>query len=106
MARMSNKRRLEWSFFLNDRSRITYNELCRKCQHECKQSFRAVVVDCPKYLSKRSKKKDKTAADKISNPRSAFASLRQGGCSPSPCAAKAAIPFLYLLCIKNGMLYR
>ena len=36
----------------NDRSRITYNELCRKCQHECKQSFRAVVVDCPKYLSK------------------------------------------------------
>ena len=43
MARMSNKRRLEWSFFLNDRSRITYNELCRKCQHECKQSFRAVV---------------------------------------------------------------
>ena len=51
MARMSNKRRLEWSFFLNDRSRITYNELCRKCQHECKQGFRAVVVDCPKYLS-------------------------------------------------------
>ena len=44
MARMSNKRRLEWSFFLNDRSRITYNELCRKCQHERKQSFRAVVV--------------------------------------------------------------
>ena len=47
-------------FLLN---RITYNELCRKCQHECKQSFRAVVVDCPKYLSKRSKKKDKTAGN-------------------------------------------
>ena len=63
MARMSNKRRLEWSFFLNDRSRITYNELCRKCQHECKQSFRAVVVDCPEYLSKRSRKKDRTAGN-------------------------------------------
>ena len=63
MARMSNKRRLEWSFFLNDRSRITYNELCRKCQHKCKQSFRAVVVDCPKYLSKRSKKKGRTAGN-------------------------------------------
>ena len=63
MARMSNKRRLEWSFCLNDRSRITYTELCRKCQHECKQSFRAVVVDCPKYLSKRSKKKGKTAGN-------------------------------------------
>ena len=57
MARMSNKRRLEWSFFLNDRTRITYNELCRKCQHQCKQSFRVVVVDCPKYLSKRSARK-------------------------------------------------
>ena len=57
MARMSNKRRLEWSFFLNDHSRITYNELCRKCQYQCKQSFRAVVVDCPKYLSKRSERK-------------------------------------------------
>ena len=63
MARMSNKRRLEWSFFLNDRSRITYNELCRKCQHKCKQSFRTVVVDCPKYLSKRSKKKDRAAGN-------------------------------------------
>lgn len=63
MARMSNKRRLEWSFFLNDRSHITYNELCRKCQHKCKQSFRAVVVDCPKYLSKRSKKKVRTAGN-------------------------------------------
>ena len=60
MARMSDKRRLAGSFFLNDRTRITYNELCRKCQHQCKQSFRVVVVDCPKYLSKRSKKKDRT----------------------------------------------
>ena len=36
----------------------TYNELCRKCQHGCTQSFRAVVIDCPRYLSKRAKKKD------------------------------------------------
>ena len=39
---------------------VSYTHLC---QHECKQSFRAVVVDCPKYLSKRSKKKDKTAGN-------------------------------------------
>ena len=62
MARMSNKRRLEWSFFLNDRSRITYNELCRKCQHECKE-LPGGCGDCLKYLSKRSKKKDKTAGN-------------------------------------------
>ena len=59
MARMSNKRRLEWSFFLNDRSRITYNELCRKCQHECKQSFRGGGFhpsDSLLHLSKKRKK--------------------------------------------------
>lgn len=27
MPRMSKKRRLEWSFFLNSRNRITYNDL-------------------------------------------------------------------------------
>lgn len=47
------KRKMEWSFFLSDWNRITYNELCRRCCHSCKQSFRAVVVECPRYLSKR-----------------------------------------------------
>ena len=60
MPRMSKKRKHELSFYLNDRGRVTYNELCRKCQHGCKQSFRAVVVDCPRYLSKRAKKKGET----------------------------------------------
>lgn len=54
MPRMSRKRKEEWSFFLNDRNRITYNSLCRKCVHDCKQSFRAAVILCPKYYSKRS----------------------------------------------------
>ena len=56
MPRMGKKRRLELSFFLNERNRVTYNELCRKCCQDCKQSFRAVVIECPKYLSKRSRK--------------------------------------------------
>ena len=58
MPRMSKKRKHELSFYLNDRGRVTYNELCRKCQHGCRQSFRAVVIDCPRYLSKRAKKKE------------------------------------------------
>ncbi len=45
MPRMSKKRKLELSFFLNDRGRVAYNDLCRKCQHECKQSFRATVMN-------------------------------------------------------------
>lgn len=53
MPRMSKKRKQEWALFLNHRNRITYNELCRKCQHDCKQSFRVSVIECPKFLSKR-----------------------------------------------------
>ena len=58
MPRMSREKRLEWSFFLNHRNRIAYNALCRSCTRDCKQSFRAVVVDSPRYISKRDKKKD------------------------------------------------
>nr|WP_270661676.1 hypothetical protein [Thomasclavelia ramosa] len=53
MPRMSKKRKQEWTLFLNERNRITYNRFCRKCSNDCKQSFRYVVVHCPKYLSKR-----------------------------------------------------
>ena len=53
MPRMSKKRKQEWALFLNERNRITYNDLCRKCSNDCKQSFRCIVVYCPKYLSKR-----------------------------------------------------
>ena len=57
MPRMSNKLKKELAFFLNERGRRSYNGLCRKCQNECKQSFRAVIIDCPHYRSKRSKRK-------------------------------------------------
>ena len=53
MPRMSKKRKEEWAFFLNERNRITFNALCRGCTHDCKQSFRAIVVLCPRYYSKR-----------------------------------------------------
>ena len=59
MPRMSKKRKQEWALFLNDRNRITYNELCKKCRNDCKQSFRGILMLCPKYLSKgRTKKND------------------------------------------------
>ncbi|RHU53278.1 hypothetical protein DXD02_15205 [Blautia sp. TF10-30] len=66
MPRMNKKRRLEWSFFLRQVKvgnttcdRITYNDLCRGCTHSCKQSFRAVIILCPRYYSKRRKKEDR-----------------------------------------------
>ena len=56
MPRMSKKLKDEWALFLNGRGRKAYNSLCRRCEHDCKQSFRAVIVKCPYYLSKRRKK--------------------------------------------------
>lgn len=57
MPRMSKKLKKELAFFLNDRGRRSYNELCRKCQNECKQSFRVAIIDCRRYLSKRAKRR-------------------------------------------------
>ena len=53
----SKKWRLEWMFFLGENGRRQYNQLCKGCVHPCKQSFQAVVVSCPHYLSRRSKKR-------------------------------------------------
>ena len=46
----------EYDFFLDENGRRQYNKLCKGCAHPCKQSFRAVVVSCPHYLSLHSKK--------------------------------------------------
>lgn len=54
MPKMSQKRKKELSLFLNDSGRVEYNVLCRRCVHECKQPYKAIVVECRRYLSKRS----------------------------------------------------
>lgn len=53
MPRMAKKRKQELNFFLNNTGRVNYNVLCRRCVRDCKQSFRAIVVECRRYLSKR-----------------------------------------------------
>ena len=56
MPHMPKYLQREWAFFLDERGRKKYNELCRKCERSCKQSFRAAVILCPHYQSKRSEK--------------------------------------------------
>ena len=41
----SAKWKAEWSFFLDKDGRRKYNYFCRRCVHECKQSFRADLID-------------------------------------------------------------
>ena len=55
MPRLGKKAKREWAFFIGPNGRRTYNQLCRRCVRDCKQSFRAVVVECRKYQSKRGK---------------------------------------------------
>ena len=53
MPKMPQKTKREWSVFLDPRGRHSYNELCRRCIHPCKQSYRALVIECRRYYSKR-----------------------------------------------------
>ncbi len=58
MPRMPKYLKEEWTFFLDERGRKKYCEFCKNCERDCKQSFRATVIYCPKYLSKRRRNKN------------------------------------------------
>ena len=64
----SKKWRLEWAFFLGENGRRQYNKLCKGCVHPCKQSFRAVVLSCPHYLSRRSQKRRNLGPKRVKEP--------------------------------------
>lgn len=48
---MSKKFKQENSFFLKGkiRQKIDYNEKCKRCDCDCKQSYKAKVVFCPYF---------------------------------------------------------
>lgn len=58
----------EWAFFLGENGRRQYNRVCRRCVHDCKQSFRAELIACPKYLSKAATR----AAKRVENKDKSF----------------------------------
>ena len=63
MARMGKKEKRLWVFFLNDKNRIQYNDQCKKCVHDCKQSFRCRIVWCGKYYSNTGEMMSKLVSD-------------------------------------------
>lgn len=40
---------MEMDFYINRLGKIKYNKKCEKCVHNCKQSYKAQIVKCPKY---------------------------------------------------------
>ena len=67
MLKLPTLFRKDWAFFLNDRGRKSYNEICLHCMRKCKQSFRAVILNCPKYISKRSEKQNDVRAKRTAD---------------------------------------
>ena len=52
MPRKEVFRKEEWVFFLNADGELRYCDKCNNCRRSCKQSFRAVIVRCPRFESK------------------------------------------------------
>lgn len=58
MPRLSKAAKKLWSFFLNPvTGRRNYNPICVCCCQTCKQSYRAKLIECPRYVSKVAKKR-------------------------------------------------
>lgn len=52
MPKMSKSNKILWGFFWNPATgRRNYNAVCVRCCHGCKQSYRAVLIECPRYTS-------------------------------------------------------
>ena len=50
MPRMTESAKREWALFINPTTgRKNYNQVCRKCTHKCKQSYRVIVVRCQRF---------------------------------------------------------
>ena len=50
--KVNSRNRMYWSFFLDGNGRIRYNRQCGRCAKDCKQSYRAVIVNCPFFEKK------------------------------------------------------
>lgn len=50
---MSKYRKQALALFLNDKGRVAYNKLCLRCVHNCKQGFRAVIIECRRFKKQR-----------------------------------------------------
>ena len=64
MPRMPKHTKEEMPFFLNDRNRITFCELCKKCPRSCKQSFRIIEIYCRFDEARKAEEKEAKAKKK------------------------------------------
>ncbi len=54
MGKFSKADKAEWSYFISPVTKQrTYCDVCRSCEHDCKQSYHAQVIRCLRYDPKR-----------------------------------------------------
>jgi hypothetical protein len=47
---MSKRNKREWELFINPKTgRKNYNDLCRKCLRQYKQSYRVIAISCQRF---------------------------------------------------------
>lgn len=57
MPKLSKRERQLWAFFIDPVSgRRKYCACCMRCRQQCKQSYRAMVLDCSRFVSRRAGK--------------------------------------------------
>lgn len=47
-----------YEFFKTAKGHVKYNETCKHCTYDCKQSFRVEIVKCPKFVKKTYERKN------------------------------------------------
>ena len=54
MSKLIKKFCEEWAFYIKPgiRKRVTFNEKCKKCKHDCKQSYRVEIIVCKNFNKK------------------------------------------------------
>lgn len=54
MSKLSKKFCEEWAFYIKQgiHKRVTFNKKCKKCIHECKQSYRVEIILCKDFSKK------------------------------------------------------
>ena len=57
----------EWGLFRNRAGHIQFNSVCRSCRNRCKQSFRAELLSCRRYESR--KQPQETQGNRTDSPR-------------------------------------
>ena len=57
MPKLSKKDRELWAFFIDpDTRKRKFFPDCRRCMCSCKQSYRAKVVECPRYATRKKRR--------------------------------------------------